>query len=118
MIDFGEIVEVQYERGVRDQFNSFVRNGWGQILIDYLKKKDAECLKETGWLFIDPETHVIQCIRNCGDKIMVRLVHSDDNEIRFAEGEELFQIHSQSNVIYINTSELLSIDEKGEDSRS
>ena len=105
-VDFGEIVRVQYERGVYQQFDSFVRNGWGKIILDYIKKKDAECLKLTGHTYFDTETRVISCIKVCGDKIMIRFI-SGSTEFRFAEGEELFCVPHQFNEVYIETSELL-----------
>ncbi len=105
-VDFKEIIKVQYERGVYQQFDSFVRNGWGKIILDYINKKDSQCLNSTGHTYFDPETKVISCIKVCGDKIMIRFIPGS-TEFRFAEGEELFCIPHQYNEVYIEASELL-----------
>lgn len=104
MIDFREIIKAQCEDG---SFSMFYRNGWGKHLIDYLEKKDSDCLDLTGFHYLDTETRVIQRVCVCPDgRIMIRLIPGSD-VLRFATPEEIHNTYHQYNVIYIDASELL-----------
>ena len=109
MIDFREIVVAQYEENILKQFDSFTRNGWGQILIDYINKKEEESLRDTGCTFLDPELRVINSIRVEGEYVVVRFTRG--NTLRFAVRAELLSTYTDFKEIYIKGSELLNMDE-------
>ena len=81
---------------------------WRAVIISYIKTLDSNCLKKSGFKFLDPETQVIQKITLCENgKALIRFIPGSE-DLRFAMPEESDSGMFQYNVLPIDIKDLMN----------